>query len=242
LSKYWFPIIIILGVLAFDQGLKYHIKTTYTLESGSEILGSDKFRIHFTENKGMAFGLEFGGDPGKLLLSLFRIIAVFFIGAYLRALILRNAPLGLRISIALIFAGAFGNIIDSVFYGILFSASYMHGPVAEFLPEGGGYASIFYGKVVDMFYFPIWSGNYPEWLPRVGGNHFSFFQPVFNVADAAITIGVFSVLFFFKGYFNGATEEIESKEVLHALNDEDGLGATIGLDYESDNSIVNREA
>ncbi len=197
--KAWIPILLILGVLLLDQGLKFHIKTNYILETGSLIFGSEKFRIHFTENEGMAFGIEFGGRNGKLFLSLFRIIAVSFIGAYLWMLVKKNAPIGLLISISLVFAGAMGNILDSIFYGLIFSQSSIHGPVAQLLPEAGGYAPVFYGKVVDMFYFPIWRGHYPPWLFH--GRSFTFFQPVFNVADAAITIGVFSVLLFQREHF-----------------------------------------
>lgn len=212
MSKFWIPVLLILTVLVIDQSVKFHVKTNYSLETGSKILGSDKFRIHFTENKGMAFGIEWGGDLGKLLLTIFRIVAVVFIGMYLRSLIKNKAPAGLRFSIALIMAGALGNIIDSVFYGVLFSESLRHTPPAVFLSADGGYAPLFYGKVVDMFYFPIWQGYYPDWFPMVGGNRFSFFQPVFNVADAAITIGVLCVLIFFRGYFS-VMEETPEEEV-----------------------------
>lgn len=147
----------------------------------------------------MAFGIVFGGRNGKLFLTLFRIVAVSLIGVYLRNLVRQRAPIGLLVSIALVFAGAMGNILDSIFYGVLFSASTMHGPVAQFLPDTGGYAPLFYGRVVDMFYFPVWQGHYPSWL--FGGRGFTFFQPVFNVADAAITIGVFSVLLFHRHHF-----------------------------------------
>ncbi len=197
--KAWIPILIIFGVLLVDQGLKFHIKTNYILETGSLLFGSEKFRIHFTENEGMAFGIVFGGRNGKLFLTLFRILAVSLIGVYLRSLVKKDAPIGLLLSISLVFAGALGNILDSVWYGILFSASTMHGPVAQFLPDTGGYAPLFYGKVVDMFYFPIWQGHYPSWL--FNGRSFTFFQPVFNVADSAITIGVFSVLLFQRHHF-----------------------------------------
>jgi signal peptidase II len=198
--KAWITLLTILGILLIDQGLKFHIKTNYILETGHLLFGSEKFRIHFTENEGMAFGIEFGGRNGKLFLSLFRIVAVSFIGYYLLTLARRNAPMGLLLSIGLVFAGAMGNIIDSVFYGVLFSHSSMHGPVAQFLPAGGGYAPLFYGKVVDMFYFPVWQGHYPPWL--FGGRSFTFFQPVFNVADAAITTGVFWVLLFQREHFS----------------------------------------
>ncbi len=195
----WVALCLILAVLVADQALKFHVKTSYVLETGSLILGSEQFRIHFTENEGMAFGLTFGGRNGKLFLTLFRIVAVSFIGYYLVQLVRKGASMGLVTSIALVFAGATGNILDSVFYGILFSASTMHGPVAQFLPEGGGYAPVFFGKVVDMFYFPVWTGHYPDWL--MGGRRFTFFAPVFNLADAAISVGVISILLFQRGHF-----------------------------------------
>ncbi len=219
--KAWIPILTILGVLLVDQGLKFHIKTNYILETGSLIFGSEKFRIHFTENEGMAFGIEFGGRNGKLFLTLFRIIAVSFIGAYLWSLVRKSAPYGLLFSIALVFAGAMGNILDSIFYGLLFSESSVIGPVAQLFPDAGGYAPVFYGKVVDMFYFPILQGHYPPWL--FGGRSYTFFQPVFNIADAAITIGVFSVLLFQRQHF-AESEKFLVKESAPAEfpNDETG--------------------
>lgn len=163
------------------------------------VLG-DWFILHFTENEGMAFGMKFGGDTGKLILSVFRIVAVGVIGVYLHGLITRKASKGLIVSIALIFAGALGNIIDSAFYGLVFSTSdYYH--VASFLPQGGGYGDFLHGKVVDMFYFPLIQGAYPQWLPWKGGQEFIFFRPVFNLADASISIGVFWLLLFQKRYF-----------------------------------------
>jgi signal peptidase II len=209
-QRAWIAVSLILAVLLADQALKLHIKTSYVLETGSRILGSDKFRIHFTENEGMAFGLSFGGRNGKLFLTLFRIVAVGFIGYYLGQLCRRRASMGLVISIALVFAGAMGNIFDSVFYGVLFSASSVHGPAAQFLPEGGGYAPLFFGRVVDMFYFPVWTGHYPDWL--LGGRRFTFFAPVFNLADAAITVGVLSVLLFHRGQFSRELSEAPDAE------------------------------
>lgn len=159
----------------------------------------DWFYIHFTENKGMAFGMEFGGDWGKLALSLFRIVAVCGIGYYLFKVLPKDAHKGLKISVALIFAGAIGNILDSAFYGIIFNESFNQ--IATFLPEDGGYASFLHGWVVDMFWFPLMEGYFPDWLPVWGGEHFLFFRPVFNIADASISTGIGLVFVFNKRFF-----------------------------------------
>lgn len=169
------------------------------------ILGFDWARIHFTENKGMAFGWEFGGEYGKLALSLFRIFAVCFMGYYINRLIKENAHIGLVCSLSLIMAGAIGNILDSAFYGLIFSDSFHK--VAELFPEGGGYAPFLYGRVVDMFFFPLFDGYLPEWLPFKGGDRFIFFRPVFNVADSAISIGVVLIVLFQKRFFLNPEEE-----------------------------------
>ena len=160
----------------------------------------DWFLLHFTENEGMAFGMQIGGESGKLLLSIFRIIAVTAIGYYLYRLVRKKAHFGLIFSISLILAGAVGNIIDSAFYGLIFSQSSYH-TVASFLPEGGGYSSFLHGKVVDMLYFPLIQGSVPDWLPIWGGQEFIFFRPVFNIADSSITVGVFLLLICQRRFF-----------------------------------------
>jgi signal peptidase II len=192
-------IIIIFVIIILDQVFKFWIKTTMYL--GQEIpIFSDWFILHFTENEGMAFGLKLGGESGKLILSIFRIIAVVLIGIYLFILNRRKAPFGVILSFSLIFAGALGNIIDSAFYGLIFSASSYH-TVATLFPEGGGYASFLHGKVVDMLYFPLYKGNLPGWIPIWGGDYFIFFRPVFNIADSAITTGVLILILFHNKYF-----------------------------------------
>jgi len=169
------------------------------------ILGLDWALLHFVENPGMAFGISLGGEYGKLALSLFRILAVGFLIYYLKELLKIGANMGLLVSFALILAGAIGNIIDSAFYGVIFSASPYHGGLAELFPEGGGYGRFLHGKVVDMFYFPIFRGFLPDWIPYFGGKYHIFFKPIFNLADTAITIGVVSILLFNRSFFAGNT-------------------------------------
>ena len=164
---------------------------------GEEIRVLDWFIIHFTENNGMAFGMQLGGEWGKYLLSMFRIIAIGAIAWYLKTLAEKNTKKGVVLSIALVLAGAIGNMIDSAFYGLVFSESF--GQTATFLEEG--YAGFLQGRVVDMFYFPLWNGHLPAWLPIWGGDHFIFFRPVFNVADAAISTGVINLLLFHRSFF-----------------------------------------
>ena len=184
-------ILLVVLILVVDQIVKVWIKTTMMLGDEIPVFGN-WFIIHFVENNGMAFGMQLAGKWGKMFLSLFRIVAVGGIAWYLVSLTKKNAPAGLIYSVALVLAGAFGNIIDSAFYGVLFSHSY--GQIGTFLAAEGGYASFLHGKVVDMLYFPLIEGRYPEWIPGVGGNPFIFFRPVFNIADSSITIGVMVLL------------------------------------------------
>lgn len=184
-------------VLLLDQGLKIWVKTNMAYGEEFQLFGSAHCLVHFVENNGMAFGLSLGPDYGKLLLTLFRITAVGFLFVYLFRLIQEKAEKTLLLGFALIQAGALGNIIDSVFYGYIFSESSFHGGVAEIFPAAGGYAPLLYGRVVDMLYFPLFYGTYPEWFPFLGGRAYLFFRPVFNLADVAISAGVVILLFFY---------------------------------------------
>ena len=196
-------ILIILLILVADQTLKILIKTNMTLYQQIPFLGNWGI-LHFVENNGMAFGMALPGSIGKILLTSFRILAVVAIGYYLRHLIRIKAHTGLIISLSMIMAGALGNIIDSVFYGLIFSSS---SPVqaASMFPEGGGYAPLMQGKVVDMFYFPLIKGSYPQWFR--GGSGFIFFRPVFNIADSSISVAVGIILFNQRRFFR----HVESK-------------------------------
>lgn len=189
--------LIIILILLIDQISKFYIKTNFVL--GEEVYVFDWFRILFVENEGMAWGAKIPGAYGKLILTLFRIVAIFGIGYWLWDSIRKQAPRILNFCISLIFAGALGNIIDSVFYGIIFSDSYRQ--VATLFPESGGYGTLFHGKVVDMLYFPLYSGTLPDWIPFWGGDYFTFFDPVFNVADTSISVGVILLLIFNKRAF-----------------------------------------
>ena len=215
MSKKAIAVATIILSLIIDQASKIWVKLT--MKSGDEFLYIGNWaRIHFVENEGMAFGMSFGAGIGKFLLTLFRIIAVAFITA--QQIKDKKSSKGFVFALSLILVGAVGNIIDSIFYGQFFSHS--EGQVATLFPAGGGYASWFHGRVVDMFYFPIYRGILPNWIPFFGGKYFEFFQFIFNVADACITVGVFIILIFQKKFFKedepivktseASTEEIQS--------------------------------
>ena len=196
--------LIIVLILLVDQITKFYIKTNFVL--GEDIIIFSWFQILFIENSGMAWGAKFSDfvpfisdRTGKLIQTVFRLTAIVGIGYWLVNTIKGKGSKILITAISLIFAGALGNIIDSVFYGVLFSDSYRQ--IATFLPQWGGYDTLFHGKVVDMLHFPLWKGYLPEWLPFLGGKYFTFFNPVFNIADVAISTGIGLLLFFNKKAF-----------------------------------------
>ncbi len=209
-------ILIILLILLADQILKIYIKTNFML--GEEVVvAKNWFIIHFVENNGMAFGFEFGKDIGKYFLTIFRIAAIGALGWYLAKLWEKKLPFGLILCFSLILAGATGNLIDSAFYGLIFNDS--HGIVSTLFPAEGGYASFLLGKVVDMFYFPLIEGHFPTWFPIWGGQEFVFFRPVFNIADASISIGIVAIFIFHRQHFD------EKKEDAVAASAESGVSA-----------------
>ena len=200
-------LLIVIGILILDQILKIYIKLNFplTFYGDQAIIDWGWFKLLFIENRGMAWGAKindfipfFDDKSAKLFLTLFRIFAIGFIFYWLKNIIKENSNKLLAICLSLILAGAIGNVIDSVFYGYLFTESYFQ--IAEFSP-GNGYEGIFYGNVVDMFQFPLFSWIWPDWFPVVGGKEFTFFEPVFNIADSVITIGITMMIIFNKSFF-----------------------------------------
>ena len=210
-------------ILFIDQLLKVYIKTNYFL--GQETLITGWFRLHFIENEGMAYGWKLGGDWGKMALTLFRLVAVIFGTFYIRHIIRRKYHIGFIICATLIFAGAIGNLIDSLFYGLIvensdpFTQNIAHSFMAKNFTTG--YAGFLHGKVVDMLYFPIITdATIPKWVPVWGGEPFEFFRPVFNIADASISIGVLTILLFQKKFFQPRKESYPTIETSSNVNDE----------------------
>ena len=191
--KAWMAVAIVVAILLIDQIIKIEVKTNMTLGEAKRV--TDWFYIEFIENNGMAYGMKF---INKLVLSLFRLFAIGFIGYYLAKIIKKNvAPLGYIVLIAMVLAGAAGNLIDCLVYGLIFDASTPF-TVSQFVPFGEGYSTFLHGKVVDMFYFPIIQTTWPEWVPYFGGSEYVFFSPVFNFADACISVGVVALLLFYR--------------------------------------------
>lgn len=210
---------IVLLVLIIDIFSKVYVKTHFFYGEEVSVMGN-WFKLHFIENEGMAFGMKFGDHYGKLFLTLFRLVAVA-LGFYFiqNTLIKQKYSNGLIVCASLVLAGALGNSIDSVFFGKIFTESSFH--VARFVPWGQGYGEVFHGKVVDMLYFPILSGTYPSWVPIWGGQPFEFFRPVFNVADTAISTGVFSIFLFQKWLIQKPEQITPVSETLHTADDVD---------------------
>lgn len=201
-------ILIIVLIIIVDQVLKIWIKTSYPTGEVTRVFGMNWFRLHFIENPGMAWGWEIGGSWGKMILTLFRLAAVIFGTWYLGRIVKQGYSRGFIVCAALIYAGALGNLIDSMFYGLIFEAS-SHSHVAHIFPPGGGYAGFLHGQVVDMLYFPMIRSHFPSWVPFVGGEDFEFFSPIFNIADASISVGVITLFVFQKRFFKKHHNEIK---------------------------------
>jgi signal peptidase II len=202
--KYRYAILIVLLVIICDQATKFYIKTHFFYGEEVNVIGS-WFRLHFIENEGMAFGMKLSqASIGKLILTLFRLGAVIFGFFLLRKLVDKGYTKGVIICGSLILAGALGNLIDSMFYGLIFTESSFH--LAKLVPWGQGYGELFHGRVVDMLYFPMVDTVMPRWVPFVGGKNFVFFEPVFNIADAAISVGVLTLVVFQKRLLHHSEE------------------------------------
>jgi signal peptidase II len=194
-------VLVILAIIIADQGLKFWVKTSMIYGQQINLIGH-WFRLYFIENEGMAWGWKFGGEWGKLILTIFRLVAVIFGVFYIRSIVQKKYHRGFIICVAMIFAGALGNLIDSMFYGLIFSRSDDGMPLAQLFPAGGGYAGFLHGKVVDMIYAPIIENKIlPSWVPFWGGERFTFFSPIFNIADASISVGVIVILIFQRRFF-----------------------------------------
>lgn len=228
MMKKWHLVIIVALVLLADQALKLYIKLNFQLNTSHAVAGS-WFQFYFVENPGMAYGMKFGGDWGKLALTVFRMIAVVFGTWYLARIIKMKYPKGFIICAALIYAGAIGNLIDSCFYGMIFDKGMVFDPtMKDYLGYNGlatigskGYASFLHGNVVDMLYFPVINGTFPTWFPFWGGEDFQFFRPIFNIADAAITTGVLCILVFQKKYFTHKKQDVHNTVITEARTDDD---------------------
>jgi signal peptidase II len=205
-------LIICLLVVA-DQVLKIYVKTHYHAGESHAIIGN-WFKLYFIENEGMAYGWKFGGDWGKIILTLFRLAAVIFGVFYIKKIVHQRYHPGFIVCVALIFSGALGNLIDSMFYGLIFEdSSQFTGNLAKIFPAHG-YAGFLHGKVVDMLYFPIIrNAHFPTWIPVWGGEEFEFFRPIFNLSDAAISIGIITILVFQKRFFKNNSKNIAAKSV-----------------------------
>lgn len=190
---------ILVVMLLIDQITKILVKTNMCIGESIPVFGN-WFQIYFIENEGMAFGMKFGGAVGKVILTLARVFLVGFLYYYIKKMYKANAPFGVLVGFTLIIVGALGNIFDSLFYGLIFSESTFT-QVAQFMPDGGGYANFFMGKVVDMLYCPIISTTIPQWVPIWGGDQFEFFRPIFNVADSCISVGAIYIIIFKWKYF-----------------------------------------
>jgi signal peptidase II len=218
--------LLIIVIIVVDQALKIWIKTTHPTGEVLRVFGADWFRLHFIENPGMAWGWKFGNETGKMILTLFRLGAVIFGTWYLGRIVKQQYSRGFIICAGLIYAGALGNLIDSMFYGMIFDKG-LHYDAAlnDYLPYSGiahfssnGYSSFLHGSVVDMLYFPMVKSHFPSWVPGVGGEEFEFFSPIFNIADASISIGVITLLLFQKRFFKKA-EELESSSTVETSSE-----------------------
>ncbi len=202
-------VLIISTIIVVDQFLKIWIKTNYPTGEVTRVMGMDWFRLHFIENPGMAWGWKFGNETGKMVLTLFRLAAVIFGTWYLGRIVKQEYKRGFIVCAALIYAGALGNLIDSMFYGMFFDKGLKYDPaINDYIQYSGiahfsspGYSGFLHGSVVDMLYFPMFEGHFPSWFPFVGGDKFEFFSAIFNVADASISIGVITLLLFQRRFF-----------------------------------------